>query len=314
MTQGFMLRRHAPGELPPLAPDWHQGRDARSASRDLEQGAKLFQIPEHARVAAEMAIALGEPLLVTGEPGTGKTQLGYYLAWALHVGKPLLFQVQSSSVGRDLRYRFDDVAYFHAASTEKAQPDKQRFLRPGVLWQALELARELRRPPVVLIDEIDKASRDFPNDLLRDLDQFRWEVPELSIQDMGLEPEERDLRPVVVITSNLERELPIPFVRRCLYLHLPFEREIVQQALFARRDELGAPSDAFLELAVSRFMEIRSQAERKRPSTSEAIMWVRALRLAGVTEEQLQGILKSTPYLELLVKNLDDRAALLGAT
>ena len=314
MSRGFQLRRHAPGERPKFDSDWHRGRDARSASRDLEQGAGLFQIPEHARVAVEMAIALGEPLLVTGEPGTGKTQLGYYIAWVLGVGKPLLFQVQSSSVGRELRYTFDHVAHFNAASFEKSPPHKERFIRHGVLWRALELARKQNRPQVVLIDEIDKASRDFPNDLLRDLDQFRWDVPELGIEDMGLDPEERDLRPVVVMTSNLERELPVPFVRRCLYLHLPFDREVVYQALTVRSAELGQPSKQFLDLAVDRFMEIRSQAERKRPSTSEAIMWVRALRLAGVTDDQLNQAVSRTPYLELLVKNLDDLSALRGGS
>ena len=300
---GFVLTREDPQAR--VAQDWFRGRSERSASKDLERGARFFQLPPHARVAVDTALALGEPMLVTGEPGTGKTQLAYYLAWVLNGGKPLHFQVQSTSQARDLRYRFDDVAYFHAAGSEKGgEPLKrERFLSRGVLWKALDLGRGEGRPQVVLIDEVDKAPRDFPNDLLRDLDQYEWSVPELDDREVGLGPDEQDLKPVVVITSNLERELPGPFLRRCLYLHLPFSRTIVLEALKARGAELGQPSDAFLELVVQRFMDVRDKAQRKRPSTSEAITWVRALRLAGITEAQLQGVVDDTPYLELLIKS-----------
>lgn len=298
---GFVLKSADPQARVPQ--DWFEGRSERSASKDLERGARFFHLQDHARVAVDTALALGEPILVTGEPGTGKTQLAYYLSWVLYRGKPLHFQVQSTSQARDLRYRFDDVAYFHAAGTEEGAIDRERFLRRGVLWEALVQGREQRRPQVVLIDEVDKAPRDFPNDLLRDLDQYEWTVPELDDREVGLGADEQDLKPVVIITSNLERELPGPFLRRCLYLHLPFSRDVVLKALKARSGELGAPSHAFLELVVQRFMDVRDKAQRKRPSTSEAITWVRALRLAGVTEEQLQGVVDDTPYLELLIKS-----------
>ena len=298
---GFVLKSADPQARVPA--DWFQGRSERSASKDLERGARFFQLPDHARVAVDTALALGEPILVTGEPGTGKTQLAYYLSWVLYRGRPLHFQVQSTSQARDLRYRFDDVAYFHAAGTEEGSIDRERFLKRGVLWEALVQGREQGRPQVVLIDEVDKAPRDFPNDLLRDLDQYEWTVPELDDREVGLGPDEQDLKPVVVITSNLERELPGPFLRRCLYLHLPFSRAVVLKALKARSSELGDPSDAFLELVVQRFMDVRDKAQRKRPSTSEAITWVRALRLAGVRDEDLQGMVDDTPYLELLIKS-----------
>ncbi len=298
---GFVLRSADPQEQVPE--DWFVGRSERAASKDLERGARFFRLPDHARVAVDTALALGEPILVTGEPGTGKTQLAYYLAWVLNRGKPFHFQVQSTSIARDLRYRFDDVAYFHAASTRKEAIDREAFLEPGVLWRALEAGREERRPQVVLIDEVDKAPRDFPNDLLRDLDQYEWTVPELDDREIGLKPDEQDLKPVVVITSNLERELPGPFLRRCLYLHLPFSRAVVLEALAARSEELGQPSREFLELVVQRFMDVREKAQRKRPSTSEAITWVRALRMAGLGVEDLQGVVDDTPYLELLIKS-----------
>ncbi len=301
----LILPPHRPGRPPAVAADWFRGREARSASRDLVKGAPCYELPEHARVVVDAALALGEPLLVTGEPGTGKTQLAYYLAWALGQGEPLHFQVQSDSAARDLRYRFDDVAYFHAASHREREPSKKDFVQPEVLWQALDLARRKGAPQVLLIDEIDKAGRDFPNDLLRDLDQYRWQVPELGTT-VGLEPDEADLRPVVVVTSNLERELPGPFLRRCLFLHLPFDREVIDRALAARSAELGEPGQGFLELAVTQFMRVRDLATRKKPSTSEAIVWLRALRLGGIDQRQLQGQLKDTPYLELLVKSLDD--------
>lgn len=261
------------------------------------------------------ALSLGEPLLLTGEPGTGKTALAYWLARQLGTGI-LHFQVQSTSQARDVRYRYDELRRFREAwrarSGAPGDPipaeDPMDYLEPGPLWRAITDARATGRPQVLLLDEIDKAPRDFPNDLLHDLDQVRFAVPELGPEaEIALDPKtEADLRPVVIVTSNLERELPGPFLRRCCYCQLRFTPELVLAALQARREELGQPSDAFLELAVQRFMDVRRAVRRKPPATSEAIMWVRALCRFGVREADLARTDLEVRFRHLLVKTPED--------
>lgn len=294
----------------PMPEDWFVGRGERSAARDLEQGARFYQLEESVRVAVDTALALGEPLLVTGEPGTGKTQLAYYLAYKLGGGRPHRFQVKSTSQASDMLYQFDAVKYFHAARppalNEAARPlDPKSFRKKGVLWEAIEASR----PQVVLIDEIDKAPRDFPNDLLQAIDEYAWQVLETG-EEVRLTPDKWDLRPVVVITSNEEHKLPHAFLRRCLYCHIPFTPELLRRAVEARAEELGHPAPGFIQLALERFMELRAAADRKRPSTAEALVWLRALRLFGVSEEQLRGALADLPHLEAVLKDKDDRDAL----
>lgn len=300
------------GDAAPLEENWFHGRGQHSSSRDLVNGARFYQLEDSVRIAVETALELGEPLLVTGEPGTGKTQLAYYLAYKLGCGEPLRFQVKSNSLATDLLYQFDAVKYFHAGrpsptdALARAPLDPRQFLTRGVLWRAIESAR----PQVVLIDEIDKAPRDFPNDLLQALDEYKWDVLETG-ESVQLPPEQWDRRPVVIITSNLERKLPEPFLRRCLYCHLPFSKELLERSIRARSHELGTPSPAFVQLAIERFMEVRNLAIRKRPSTAEALVWFRALRLFGVDEEVLRRARPGEiPHLEALVKDKDDQDAL----
>lgn len=291
------------GTLPEM---WFHGRGRRVSSRDLANGARFYRMDDSVRIAVETALAIGEPLLVTGEPGTGKTQLAYYLAHKLGAGAPLRFQVKSSSQASDLLYQFDAVKYFHAAQSRGAAIEPREFREKGVLWKAVESAR----PQVVLIDEIDKAPRDFPNDLLQAIDEYRWDVLETG-ERVELPPDQWDRRPVIVITSNLERKLPEPFLRRCLYCHLPFSRELLERAVLARAEELGKPSADFVQLALDRFMDVRKLASRKRPSTAEALVWIRALHLFGVEEQSLRSSrLWELPHLEALVKDQEHQDAL----
>jgi len=296
-----------------LPETWFHGRGQRASSRDLVKGARFYRMDDSVRVAVETALAIGEPLLVTGEPGTGKTQLAYYLAYRLGSGEPLRFQVKSSSQATDLLYQFDAVKYFHAAQSRgssematRAALEPRAFREKGVLWKAIESTR----PQVVLIDEIDKAPRDFPNDLLQAIDEYRWDVMETG-ERVELPPDEWDRRPVIVITSNLERKLPEPFLRRCLYCHLPFSRALLERAVLARAEELGKPSAEFVQLALDRFLDVRKLASRKRPSTAEALVWFRALRLFGVGEQVLRSSrLWELPHLEALVKDQEHHDAL----
>src|SRR5215475_5318615 len=162
-----------------------------------------------------VALALNQPLLVTGEPGCGKTAL----AWAVAVQlgcRVLEFHTKSTSTARDLLYQIDSLRRFHDASTGDARArDASAYLAYRALGEAI------RSPTatVVLIDEIDKAPRDFPNDLLNELDRMEFDVPELPDDQRR---KASVARPIVIITSNSERQLPLPFLRRCVFHHIEF--------------------------------------------------------------------------------------------
>ncbi len=269
----------------------------------FEEGAKYFVPGERLEVAINTAIASGAPLLITGEAGTGKTQAAYYAARVLSLEPVIHFQVKSTTTARDLLYSFDTVRYFHDANVRGRElAAKETYLERGDLWRAIA-----ENPPrVLLIDEIDKAPRDFPNDLLHELDQMRFKVPE--VPELGeIVQEDPGLRPIVFITSNHERQLPEPFLRRCVYHHIVLDETLLQKAVEKRRDEFAKLSDEFLELARRRLMELRSRQPRKPPSTGEFLMWLRilALRSSGSLED-LEGEIADLPYISLLIKNRQD--------
>jgi len=276
--------------------------------------ARRFVPGDELEVAINTAIAVGDPLLITGEPGTGKTQTAYYAAYKLGLEPVLHFQVKSTSTASDLLYQFDTVRYFHDASiqgttivkTAKIGLDKSDYVEKRDLW----LAFESQYPRVVLIDEIDKAPRDFPNDLLFELDQMQFVVSETQ------EPvaSTKENRPIVFITSNSERRLPEPFLRRCIYHHITFTEDLLRMAAEKRRDEYEDLSEDFLDLAIRRFMSLRRQLLNKPPSTSEFLVWLRVLSLnkkvnPGVWNtvvEQLKTVEGDIPYAGVLLKNEQD--------
>jgi MoxR-like ATPase len=165
--------------------------------------------------AVNAALWCGQPLLVTGEPGVGKTDLALSIAWQLDLPEPVVFAVRSDSVGTDAMYEFDHLGRMSDALRQdpKAQ-DPGHYVRDRALKEAFECGE--RR--VVLIDEVDKAPRDFPNDLLYALDKWRFQVKETR-HWVSVEPPNR---PFVVVTCNDEQSLPGPFLRRCVYLRIPF--------------------------------------------------------------------------------------------
>lgn len=260
--------------------------------------------------AVNTALLLNRPLLLTGEPGTGKTQLAYSVAWqlasrgALHIasGEVERFETKSTSLARDLFYTFDTLGRFQAANTS-GSTENADYLTYGALGRALLEAlrpEEVRaylpksydhRGPkrsIVLIDEIDKAPRDFPNDLLNEIDQMYFRLPELgnvTIGGPGTFPDE--LKPLVFITSNSERTLPDPFLRRCIYYNIPFPDETrLNDILLARLSHLGAKSGGpLLEGALKFFLRLRGVTKR-RISPAELIQWMTFMLSRGARPDR----------------------------
>ncbi len=265
-----------------------------------------YQLEPGLETAVNMALAVGSPLLVTGEPGTGKTQLGYFLADYFGIAMRA-FLVKSISTARDLQYEFDAVGYLQSAyATQHGEARRQRseFLKPGPLW----LAYEDSAPSVLLIDEIDKAPRDFPNDLLHELDQGWFQHPFDTDPggDPARIPKAAGKPPVVVITSNVERRLPGPFLRRCVFHHIELTEKLVRGAVDARVGEFPVLPAAARRLALDLFWEIRDCELQKPPSTAELLVWLAVLNALGAGEGELRVPLAELPALGTLVKDRDD--------
>lgn len=285
---------------------WIDNRPIEKYSDNLAEGAKFFVPGNRLLTAINTAIAIGQPLLVTGEPGTGKTQVAYYVAYKLDLGDVLHHQVKSTSKAQDLLYTFDAIRYYreaHVKDADQKSLEKESYIDEGPLWKAFTSDV----PKVVLIDEIDKAPRDFPNDLLLELDQNKFGVPELG-ESHTIENKNSNNRPIVIITSNSERRLPEPFLRRCIYHFIRFDEELLEKAVNAREKEYPEMSGEFLRLAISRFVELRKKPQlRKKPGTSELLTWLRIMAVASNTEpETLKGDLSSLPYLGALLKDRSD--------
>lgn len=272
-----------------------------------KEAAQHFQPDADLVDAVNVALAVGAPLLLTGEPGTGKTQVAFYLAWYFGLEDQLYsLYVRSTTTAEDLLYRFDAVAYLHAASDPARHGqtvNKAEFVEPGPLWKAYETPG----PSIVLLDEIDKAPRDFPNDLLNVLDQHTFHVPEAGRTVSRGE----GAPPIMVITSNSERRLPEPFLRRCIFHHIEFTEDLLRRAVEARVGDFPNLDADIREAALQRFLELRGRDLRKKPATAELLVWLTILSARGnVTAGALRVPFRSLPALSALVKDRDDLALL----
>lgn len=299
--------------------------------------------------AVNTALILGRPLLVTGRPGTGKTELAERIAYELGLGAVQRFESQSLSEANELFYRFDYIQQMVVAKLvelQRAQPheaDPVRFISFGALGRAilhsapdryadlLGLGAAAAVPPprrsVVLIDEIDKTSRDFPNDLLNGIDRMRFEIRELGNRAVQGAGRDSPLHPVVVITSNSERDLPAPFLRRCVFVQIPDPDERQLALIVAKRVFEGKPpppplADNGLPLLYAQlldaFVALRDQGSlRYQIGTSELLELSLAARrqhlgLPGGAQGAA-AMLGLQSAIGAMAKHQDDREPILGA-
>lgn len=272
--------------------------------------------------AVNIALRLRRPLLLTGEPGTGKTRLAYSLAHQLGWQDVLRFDTKSGSKGKDLFYSYDALARLQDQHLGR-QASIEGYIRLNALGLAIALANppgyvsglvpsifahNAARASVVLIDEIDKAPRDFPNDILGELEELYFQIPELGGRTLRVPTK---LAPVVILTSNSERNLPDAFLRRCVFYDIPFpDKERLQAIVQSRLADLK-PSSALLDHALEVFKALRDAHPplQKPPGTAELLDWLCVLRSEGLApSESLQRraeVVKRT--LPALVKTRMDR-------
>lgn len=250
--------------------------------------------------AVNVALTLGQPLLVTGEPGTGKTQLAGSIAYELGLPPPLVFHTKTTSMAKDLFYQYDSLRHFHDAQFRKDELSIENYIS----YEALGLAILLSLSPaeadaylpehlrdkgplrsIVLIDEIDKAPRDLPNDILNEVEQLTFIVKETG-RAFRAEP---DYRPILILSSNSEKNLPDAFLRRCVFYHIAFPDQDRLKEIVQRRLQLTpAFTPQMFDHALAHFAEIRELSLKKKPATAELLSWIRVLDKLQLDVKELQ--------------------------
>jgi len=259
---------------------------------DVFQGTDSYITSDSLRHAVNVAWALERPLLLRDEPGTGKTLLAENVARSLGL-ELLRWHIKSTTKAAEGLYVYDTVARLHDSRFGDGNVrDIGHYIKLGPLGRALAAEKRV----VLLIDEVDKADVEFPNDLLQELDMMRFQIAET-----GQEVSARE-RPFVVITSNNEKELPDAFLRRCICHFIEFPgRELMEKIVRVHHPDLD---DKLLDQCLEAFFKLRAVPRlRKRPSTSELIDWIAALRRSGVDLKRIGGGL---PFLGTLLKTEQD--------
>ncbi len=261
------------------------------------QGTEQYVATSDLQMAVNAAVTLQRPLLIKGEPGTGKTMLAEQVASALEM--PLIqWHIKSTTKAQQGLYEYDAVSRLRDSQLGGNVDDISRYISRGKLWQAFES----ESPAVLLIDEIDKADIEFPNDLLLELDKMEFHVYETG------ETVRATHRPVIIITSNNEKELPDAFLRRCFFHFIQFpDKGTMTEIIRVHYPDI---KEKLVQEALEIFFEVRDiPGLKKRPSTSELIDWLKLLMSDDIPEEVLQQRDKSKaipPLYGALLKNEQD--------
>jgi MoxR-like ATPase len=244
---------------------------------DRFEGTADYIATDDLKIAVNAAVALERPLLIKGEPGTGKTVLAYEIARAMNA--PLItWHIKSTTKAHNGLYEYDAVSRLRDSQLGEARVhDVRNYLKPGKLWEAFTAPQR----PVLLIDEIDKADIEFPNDLLQELDRMEFYVHETD------ETIRAEVRPIVIITSNNEKELPDAFLRRCFFHYIRFPDDQTMKSIV----DVHFPGikPRLVSEALKTFYEIRdTPGLKKKPSTSELLDWLKLLLVDDVDPETLR--------------------------
>lgn len=255
-------------------------------------GSDDYVLSPSLRDNVNVSIALGRPLIVKGEPGTGKTLLAHSIAKGLNK-RLIVWNIKSNMKAREGLYVYDTVQRLNDARFGDGDvSDIKRYIKLGKLGEAFASPEQV----VLLIDEIDKAELEFPNDLLNELDEMSFYIPETG------ETIKAKHRPIVIITSNSEKELPDPFLRRCIFHYIEFpDPELMTEIVKVHFPHV---EKTLLREALKRFYWIREfDMLRKKPSTSELIDWLQALIVGGISPKEVE---KQIPFVGVLLKKKED--------
>lgn len=255
-------------------------------------GTQEYVASEQLMASVNVAIALQKPLLIKGEPGTGKTMLAEAVAKSL--GKRLIiWNIKSTTKAQDGLYMYDTIQRLYDGQFgEEGVDDIAHYIKLGKLGEAFESEEQV----ILLIDEIDKADLEFPNDLLWELDQMEFYIHETKRTVKAKQ------RPIVIITSNAEKELPDAFLRRCIFHYIDFPDEELMEEIV--RTHYPNVEDTLLKNAMQVFYAIRQLRDiRKKPSTSELIDWINALQIGGISADEIR---EKLPFIGVVIKKDED--------